>query len=347
MILECAMCGAPLDVSGGIWTKCNYCRHTQRVRAMHPTTQVPAAPWQPPPTWSPPQGSGDLAYRPVSPAFRYSKLLAWVVAVLLVVGAISSRLFMLQTSPRSEAPSFFDSAERVSTQIGRRFGADADVLEVALLGDHAAIKVRRGRRVDWYSLSGDELFLFKEDCEDAEVAGELFFHLSDVDLRIVKQLVVEARSRLDGRDVEVALLSKRHLGSTDTRLFWMLQDKHGNAVKFDIAGHALDAAPVAPSTPERDGPPSSRDGPWSSRDAARDRGVAPPRGMGNVTLTVSKPCKWKVDGKPQGGISPGTPLTISLPVGTHEITCERTPDPSQSEMVEVTEERAAVVTFAL
>lgn len=56
MILECAHCGAPLDVPAGSTTsRCRYCGHTSRVEELR--TVFPQRPpdWRPPRKWTPPQ----------------------------------------------------------------------------------------------------------------------------------------------------------------------------------------------------------------------------------------------------------------------------------------------------
>ncbi len=93
MIRECANCGAPLEVAGSLWTKCNYCRVVQRVGAMRPTQ---AESPQPAPAWTPRNGGPELPYRPVSRLYRYSRAL---LTGLIVVTVASPVLTLLRFAP--------------------------------------------------------------------------------------------------------------------------------------------------------------------------------------------------------------------------------------------------------
>lgn len=55
MIVECARCGAPLDVrQGSTVTKCRYCGQNNRTEMMRTVAPQTPQDWRPPPTWTPP-----------------------------------------------------------------------------------------------------------------------------------------------------------------------------------------------------------------------------------------------------------------------------------------------------
>lgn len=88
MIVECAHCGAPLDVRDGQrYTRCRYCGKTSQSRELR--TLEPQTPpgWRPPPVWRPPpHAPADSA---VQLSYRQSSTAAVVVAasmMLVVMG---------------------------------------------------------------------------------------------------------------------------------------------------------------------------------------------------------------------------------------------------------------------
>jgi DNA-directed RNA polymerase subunit RPC12/RpoP len=95
MIIECAYCGAPLDVKNKDQScKCNYCGTSNQVKTQRTVAFETPPGWRPPPQWQPPShvtanSQQVLSYRKASSVTGLIVLLV-VVGMLVVVGAITA-----------------------------------------------------------------------------------------------------------------------------------------------------------------------------------------------------------------------------------------------------------------
>jgi hypothetical protein len=99
MLIECANCGAPLDVAGkeSIVT-CNYCSKHNRVRQTRTMAARTPDDWRPPPNWTPPDHvparSVQLQYRAAQAQKSAAHVLPLVVlALMLLLGGVAAAVF--------------------------------------------------------------------------------------------------------------------------------------------------------------------------------------------------------------------------------------------------------------
>jgi hypothetical protein len=103
VLLDCAQCGAPLDVQENDWlATCGYCQHSQSVRRniqkrpddwrQTPSNWLPPAHWTPPPQV--PAASVPLTYNPTAARRKSSGIvLAAVMLALIIAGATTAVVF--------------------------------------------------------------------------------------------------------------------------------------------------------------------------------------------------------------------------------------------------------------
>jgi hypothetical protein len=107
MLLECANCGAPLDVVQGKPTsRCHYCGTTSRVEQLRTVAPTTPEGWVPPRAWTPPPHTNlpqvPLAFRPVRMLARAISFGA-SLAFIGIISAVALRMAAV-TNPGVSSP---------------------------------------------------------------------------------------------------------------------------------------------------------------------------------------------------------------------------------------------------
>ncbi|MBI4954621.1 MAG: hypothetical protein HY908_21530 [Myxococcales bacterium] len=281
MIVQCNVCGAPLDVAGKSGSVvCAYCRSKQRVRAL--TVQAPQTPqgWHPPPTWASPAGqyvyrpvaASSGAYRAIGPAvfFALSCAAAGVYVLLDQVRSQSRRTtsreepaVAVETRPNAEPVSLLVDPREALAAFAAQFGARAELLSLTLYTDHALAEV---------ALPGgrDEVrryaYLVGRGIGRSEISVRLapdikprlalcLFSLDSVDPASVGRVVEDARTAATDAALSELTLQSCPLSSAPTWTAVVGRE----TPRYDLSGRRLAvpdaAAPPGVASPARPGAP--------------------------------------------------------------------------------------------
>lgn len=144
--------------------------------------------------------------------------------------------------PRS-AVSFFDAAGAATIRptVEARLGPGVRLGELRIFPPHVGLEVVRGEGLATYVLQGGKVIALGE-ARSQPGAASAAFSLAEVDLRLVPQILAEARRQLglepDGELVNLTL--RRHPPRTD--LTWRAYSPRSGWVEHDVAGRALGGA---------------------------------------------------------------------------------------------------------
>ncbi|MCU0673059.1 MAG: hypothetical protein MUE69_09750 [Myxococcota bacterium] len=233
MLVECAKCGAPLDVSEGTrLARCNYCGSTTRVGRTRTIAIVTPAQWAPPPVWTPPPQSGlpvqALAYRQTRKVVRSVVTIVVVSGVLGIVIPISMCFGIAffgarSTSSTSSSPTVVTSGplapappprwdgvsplecganqhlvlEDVETPVGASPGVLIQVTDRRCKLTFRRVKLRGATLVR----GGHDLEI---DFESSSFAGELFAELEgDAEVRIDRSVITVDRLLSGGTKLSI------------------------------------------------------------------------------------------------------------------------------------------------
>lgn len=127
MLLECANCGAPLDVVQGKPTsRCHYCGTTSRVEQLRTVAPTTPEGWVPPRAWTPPPHTNlpqvPLAFRPVR---MLARMISFGVSLALIAGISAVALRMAAVaSPGVPSPfTALGSTGNVQNALNQALGA--------------------------------------------------------------------------------------------------------------------------------------------------------------------------------------------------------------------------------
>lgn len=182
-------------------------------------------------------------------------LLAWLAALTLALGcsappkkktkkkkqAKSAVTAAAPTAKPQSAVSFFDAqgAAAIRPAVEAQLGAGVQLAELRIFPPQVALEVARGPGLTTHVLLRAGKVIPLGEAGSQPEAGSASFSLAEVDLRLVPQILAEARRQLglkpDGELVNLTL--RRHPPRTD--LTWRAYSPRSGYVELDVAGRAL------------------------------------------------------------------------------------------------------------